>query len=138
MAYRASAVQPKTAWARHLDEVMRTNDWSRVRLFEEVRADLGLGPKSRSAFLTFLDRREPKPHEAEVLAKHFGWPPVESDGLDVPIDGDVVSAIRELTAELRLLREAQTEAPAATAALVAQAIGDTLRALGLGVVLPRP
>lgn len=66
-----------------------------------------------------------------------GYPPdMPPPGLGDTLAGggaylDLAGAIRELTEELRLLREAQVDGPAATAELVAQAIADTLRALGL-------
>lgn len=73
--YRASTNQPKTAWARHLDQVMRDRDWSRVRLFEEVGAELGYRGKSRSAMLPLLVDKDPDEAKAAVLRRHFGDPP---------------------------------------------------------------
>jgi hypothetical protein len=74
MSYRPSSNPPVTAWARHLDGVMRERGWSRVRLFEEIGAEMGWSPKSRSAMLPLLEDREPTPAQAEVLARHFGQP----------------------------------------------------------------
>jgi hypothetical protein len=44
---------------------------------------------------------------------------------------DLAGAIRELTEELRLLREGQATSAAMTADLVADAIRETLRGVGL-------
>jgi hypothetical protein len=53
---------------------MRDRDWSRVKMFEEVGAELGYGPKSRAAFLPLLIDKEPNATQAATLARHFGWP----------------------------------------------------------------
>lgn len=101
MTYRPSANEPATAWARHLDAVMRERGWSRVRLFEEVGAELGYAPKSRSGFLPLLADREPTPAQADVLRRHFGEPaaiPEPESGKHTPDSG----SIAELVAELRM------------------------------------
>lgn len=67
MSYRPSSAPLATAWARHLDKVMRAEAWSRVRLFEEVGAELGYAPKSRSAFLPLLADKEPTETQAAIL-----------------------------------------------------------------------
>jgi hypothetical protein len=107
MSYRPSSNPPVTAWARHLDTVMRERGWSRVRLFEEIGAEMGWSPKSRSAMLPLLEDREPTPAQAEVLARHFGQPePQESPEAAHTISGDslVAAAIDRQTAAI----EAQT------------------------------
>lgn len=53
---------------------MRDRGWSRVRLFEEVGAELGYSAKSRSAMLPLLIDKEPDETQAAVLRKHFGEP----------------------------------------------------------------
>jgi hypothetical protein len=109
MSYRPSANPPVTAWARHLDGVMREQGWSRVRLFEEIGAELGYSPKSRSGFLPLLADKEPTAAQAAVLRRHFGDPaPLENPASDrTPEAGssDLAAAIRELTTELRVARE---------------------------------
>jgi hypothetical protein len=107
MSYRPSSNPPVTAWARHLDTVMRERGWSRVRLFEEIGAEMGWSPKSRSAMLPLLEDREPTPAQADVLARHFGQPePQESPEAAHTISGDslVAAAIDRQTAAI----EAQT------------------------------
>jgi hypothetical protein len=109
MTYRASANEPKTAWARHLDKVMRERGWSRVRLFEEVGAELGYAPKSRSGFLPLLADREPTEAQALILRRHFGEPSPDpaADVAHTEAAGsiDLAAAIRELTTELRASRD---------------------------------
>ncbi len=123
--YRASTNPPKTAWARHLDQVMRDRGWSRVRLFEEVGEELGYGAKSRSGFLTLLVDREPTPPQAAVLARHFGEP--EAGAVSEPSpEPSLAAAISELAAELRAAREER------------QATEERLRALEAAVALLTP
>lgn len=109
MSYRPSANPPRTAWARHLDQVMRERGWSRVRLFEEVRADLGLGPKSRTALLPIHEDKEPTPAQAEVLTRHFGEPPADAAPAPPEDDVSLAAAIRGLTAELAEARRERAE-----------------------------
>jgi hypothetical protein len=137
MTYRASANEPMTRWARHLDAVMRERGWSRVRLFEEVGAELGYAPKSRSAMLPLLADKEPTPAQAAVLRRHFGEPPLDdpaasSAHTEAAGSSDLAAAIREqtaamleLVAELRLSRAEQVgmnEGLVAVAAQVAKVL----------------
>lgn len=116
--YRPPSHPPETAWARHLDAVMRERGWSRVRLFEEVGGALGYAAKSRSAMLPLLVDREPTPAQAAVLERHFGTPdPIPAAPPPVDTGSDVAAAIREQTAvfreliqELRLSRSAGVDA----------------------------
>ena len=108
MAYRASAQEPKTAWARHLDQVRRARGMSATAMFETVGPDLGLGPKSRSAFLPFLVDKDPDEAEAAILARHFGWPPAELQTQKVgatPSGDALADALKAIAEELRLARE---------------------------------
>lgn len=112
LMYRASTNPPKTAWARHLDQVMRDKGWSRVRLFEEVGAELGYGSKSRSAILPLLEDKEPTSAQATVLRRHFGEP----DAIEVapvpPSDyAAVVAAIDRQTAMLKAVLDALVPRP---------------------------
>lgn len=119
--YRPSSNPPQTAWARHLDKVMRENSWSRVILFEKVGAELGYGPKSRSALLPLLVDKDPTDAQAAVLRRHFGEPAAEmQDPAGAKESGDPLiaalnaqtAAISALVAELALSRAAQVEATA--------------------------
>lgn len=115
MGYRPPSAAPVTPWARHLDKVMREQGWSRVRLFEEVGAELGYGPKSRSGFLPLLIDREPTPQQAAILAKRFGEPEAQPDpvagsaGSDTPAGlADLSAAVMALVEELRVDRQERT------------------------------
>lgn len=104
--YRASKNPPTTAWARHLDKVMRDRDWSRVQLFEDIGPDLGYAPKSRSAILPLLEDKEPTPSQAGILAARFGAPPPEvapapTGATETP--ADLVAAIHAQTEAINAL-----------------------------------
>lgn len=105
--YRPPSKPPVTAWARHLDQVMRERAWSQTRLFEEVGRDLGYSPKSRTGFLPLLVDKEPSAAQVRVLEQHFGAPdPIEhapERGASLP---DVVALVQAMTDALR----AQTQA----------------------------
>lgn len=68
--YRPPTWTPSTPWARRLDAVMRERDWSKVELFEELGADLGYRPKSRTALYPLLRDKEPSPTQE---AKNIAW-----------------------------------------------------------------
>jgi hypothetical protein len=118
MAYRASTAEPKTAWARHLDQVRRDRGWSATAMFEVVGSDLGLGKKSRSAFLPFLEDREPDAEQAAVLARHFGWPPAEPAPPEPPPTLDPIAVMAAHTKAL----EAQTKAIQEQTAMLAKVL----------------
>lgn len=110
--YRHPTKAPQTAWAVHIDRYMRENGLSQQGAFELAHKALGLGPKSRTAFLPFLEAREPNESEAQALASVFGWPSPDDDPPAVPVDDAVAAAIdrqtdvmRELLAEFRQSRE---------------------------------
>lgn len=103
MAYRTTLKEPHTAWARHLDAIRRERDLSATQMFEEAGPALGLGPKSRSAFLRFLEDREPSTAEASALAGLYGWP-TEQSAAPEPAP-DLATALHELVTELRAMRE---------------------------------
>ena len=118
VSYRPPSNPPETKWAKHLDAVMRDRGWSRVRLFEEVGADLGYSDKSRSAFLKFLEDREPDANQQAVLRRHFGEPPELPDMVSPPGDAHTgglapliellaaqTAAITSLVAEIREERQ---------------------------------
>jgi hypothetical protein len=81
---------------------MREKGWSRVRLFEEVGAELGYSPKSRSAFLPLLVDKQPSAREAAILIKHFGTPEERPEPEPQP---DLAAAVLALATELRAWRE---------------------------------
>lgn len=74
--YRPPSNEPKGRWAKHIHAVRRERGWSQTRGFEAVREGLGLGPKSRAAYIPLDDgRRAPSASEEAVLADVYGWPP---------------------------------------------------------------
>lgn len=106
--YRPPSTEPKGRWARHIHAFRKAQGWSQTRGFEAVRAGLGLGEKSRAAYIA-IDQglRAPKPSEEEALAAVYGWPSDEP-APEVALEGQDA-----LLAEIRALRlavEAQTEA----------------------------
>jgi hypothetical protein len=114
MAYTATSKEPRTAWARHLDTVRRERDLSATQMFEEAGPRLGLGSKSRSAFLKFLEDRSPTVAEAAALAALYGWPD-EQPAVAAP-EPDLAAALRDLVVELRAMREERTR--------LAERVGD--------------
>lgn len=117
--YRPPSRPPKTAWARHLDSVRRREDWSAQEMFEKAAADLGYSPKSRTAFLPYLEDREPTAAAAAVLRRHFGDPPPDAAQPEPePTPQDVLiaamlaqtNAITALVEEMRLHRERDQDA----------------------------
>lgn len=92
--YRAPTLPLLTAWARHLDAVMRERDLSQTNVFDLVRDELGYATTSRTALRGIFSDKQPDERQAAVLTRHFGAPapePVASE-IDAP---DLVSAIRE-------------------------------------------
>lgn len=137
MAYRASSIEPKTRWARHLDQVMRTNDWSRVRLFEEVGPEMGYGSKSRSAILPLLDATNPTPEQARVLRKHFG-DPLEVEPSPAPVPALDPYAVMQAHADAMTAQAAAFNRLAASIDAAAAGVTDRVDQFGAlleGVVL---
>lgn len=106
--YRNPSKQPRTAWAVHIDRYMREHGMSQQGAFEAARQALGLGPKSRAAFLPFLEGREPDTREAEALASVFGWPDPESDQ-PAEAEPGLAAALTMLAQELAALRVERRE-----------------------------
>jgi len=102
MSYRPSSKEPTTAWARHLDAVRRERDWSATQLFEAVAPKLGLGPKSRSAFVDRL-HLDPRPSYVPALRELFGDPPEEAQSTASPVaatpDAGLAALVKTLIKE---------------------------------------
>jgi hypothetical protein len=122
---RASRSDATQEWLA--TDIERVTGWhiTRDRYSKYESGSLPIGPKVLGHFVDYWQSRGvggpddmPPPGLGDTLAGGGAYL-------------DLAGAIRELTEELRLLREAQVDGPAATAELVAQAIADTLRALGL-------
>jgi hypothetical protein len=105
--YRAPTKPLLTAWSRHLDAVMRERDLSQTNVFDEVRDELGYASTSRSAIVRVFSDKEPDARQAEVLARHYGTPPV---GMETPTPG-------ELSLQERAVRAAERQADALEAIL---------------------
>jgi hypothetical protein len=137
--YRPPSTEPRGKWANAIHAKRRAEGISQTGAFELLGPRLGLGAKSRAAYVAIdLGSREPTSAEALVLAEWLGgYPPdMPPPGLGDTLAGggaylDLAGAIRELTEELRLLREGQATSAAMTADLVADAIRETLRGVGL-------
>jgi hypothetical protein len=95
---------------------MRERDLSQTQMFEIVGAELELGPKSRTAFRAFLQRREPTDDQAAILRKHFGEPPPQLTPEPEP-QPDLLSAINALVKALDADREERQALTRAIAAL---------------------
>lgn len=117
--YRPSSKPLATAWALHLDAVMRERDLSQTNVFELVREELGYGAKSRSALLGVFSDEPPDERQAEALRRHFGEPSV----------GPTQTTPAELSLHERAVLAAERQAAAAerqaaaTEALVAMFAG---------------
>lgn len=75
--YRPPTKPLATAWARHLDRVMRTRDLSQTNVFDSVREAMGYAPTSRSAVLRVFSDRDPSPELAAELTRLYGAPEPE-------------------------------------------------------------
>lgn len=130
---------------------MQERGWSRVRLFEEVGAELGYAPKSRSALLPLLIDKEPTPEQKIVLARHFGEPPnvapepatatEQPDPLVAAIDRQTAMLERVLNAILTRLPPTEDPETLAALAQVAEAERELLaerRGSGSPLRAPRP
>lgn len=109
--YRHPTKPPVTAWARHLDQVMRDRAWSQTQFFEAVGPAMGYSPKSRSAVLGLLIDKEPNAAQARVLRELFGEPaeapvaeptPSRDDLLAAAIDRQTAAMEAQATAFTRL------------------------------------
>lgn len=103
--YRPPSREPKGRWARHIHARRRAEGWSQTRGFEAVqKAGLGLGEKSRSAYIAIdMGDRQPTAAEERALLAVYG-PPPESEPEPAPS-----SEISELAASIRDLARAIQE-----------------------------
>ncbi len=107
VSYRPPGKDPLTNWGRFLVRRRRELDWSATQAFEAVREGLGLGVKSRSAYLPFEYDREPDDAEAAVFRDVFGGEPDEQDRRGEPTNApdELVKAIRDQTEAINRLIE---------------------------------
>ena len=139
--YRAPTKPLLTAWARHLDAVMRDRDLSQTNVFDEVREELGYATTSRSAIVRVFSDKEPDARQAEVLARHYGQPaplPIEEPGPSADVTGLVAAmtaallaqttALTDLRADLAQARDDAREERSAMTKMLAD-LGDELEAL---------
>lgn len=78
--YRPPSREPRGRWARHIHAKRREWGWSQTRGFEAVREAMGLGPKSRAAYIPIDEgKRPPTPTEEAALLAVYGAPPEESE-----------------------------------------------------------
>lgn len=76
--YRPPSSEPRGKWARAIHAKRRAEQISQTAAFEVLGPRLGLGPKSRSAYIALdMGEREPSEAEANVLAEWLGSYPVE-------------------------------------------------------------
>lgn len=98
--YRHPTKPPVTAWARHLDQVMRDRAWSQTQFFEAVGPAMGYSPKSRSAVLGLLIDKEPSEAQARVLRDLFGEPSAELAPITAPAGDPIALALDRNSAAL--------------------------------------
>ena len=106
--YRPPSTEPRGKWAIALDKKARELGISQTGVFEQLREGLGLGPKSRSAYLPLhLGVRPPTDAEAKVLADWLGYWPEDVEPGEGGSTGDTSApGLSELIAKL----DAQTAA----------------------------
>lgn len=112
MAYRATSGPLLTEWSRFIDRVKRENDWSSTQAFEAVQNDLGLSPKSRTAFLKVITgEREPTAKEVAVMERVYGGRPTEQDeAAPIAVATSTDPALLAILARQTEAMEAQTAA----------------------------
>lgn len=92
----------------------RERDWSATQAHEALHVGLGLGAKSRAAYVAIEDGRPLREREQEYLRGYFGGGPTDEDrdpsaGTEANVPADLASAIRELVEELRASRLARVD-----------------------------
>lgn len=94
--YRVPTRPLATAWARHLDAVMRERDLSQTNVFGLVADELGLAPTSRTALRDLFSDKTPDERQAAALRRHFGEPPAEPEP-PAPAGDALVESVQEQT-----------------------------------------
>lgn len=106
--YRPSAKAPRGRWGRFLNQMRLERGWSQTQAFEHLRESLGLGPKSRSAYVDLESgRRTPSPERAAILVRYFGKSP-DDEPETAPL-GDPATLAQALSDLVVELREARRE-----------------------------
>ena len=81
--YRPPSTEPRGKWARAIHAKRRSDGMSQTGGFEVLGKRLGLGPKSRAAYVAIdLGLRQPTDAEAAILADWLGGYP--SDDMAAP------------------------------------------------------
>lgn len=145
--YRPPSTEPRGKWAIALDKKARDLGISQTGVFEQLREGLGLGPKSRSAYLPLhLGVRPPTDAEAKVLADWLGYWPEDVEPGEVGSTGDtsapglseLIASLNELVGELRAARQERADLLERVEALeTAAKLRGTPGGGGVGV-LPAP
>lgn len=74
--YRPPSNEPQGKWAHAIHKKRRSDGISQTGAFELLGARLGLGPKSRAAYVAIdMGEREPTEAESKVLAEWLGYYP---------------------------------------------------------------
>ena len=128
--YRPPSTEPRGKWARAIHAKRRSDGISQTGAFEVLGERLGLGPKSRAAYVAIdLGLRQPTEAEAAVLAEWLGAYPsddMERSGRDdTPPDLSALLAkldrqaevIDRLAAAIELLMADRTPPPVPDRAL---------------------
>lgn len=112
--YRPPSTEPRGKWARAIHAKRRSDGISQTGAFELLGSRLGLGPKSRAAYVAIdLGLREPTEAEQRVLADWLGGYPAdvaESGAGDTPPGlADLIGSISALVEEIRAARRERAD-----------------------------
>jgi hypothetical protein len=114
--YRPPSSEPQGKWAHAIHRKRRSDGISQTGAFELLGAKLGLGPKSRAAYVAIdMGEREPTEAESKVLVEWLGYYPEDNDagtdGSDTTVSvpaaylARIDSLVAELQADRALIRE---------------------------------
>lgn len=79
VSYRPRSVPPASDWGRFLVRMRRERDWSATQAHEALHDGLGLGVKSRAAYVAIEDGRALRTREEAFLRSYFGGGPTDED-----------------------------------------------------------
>lgn len=99
--YRPPSTEPRGKWAQAIHRKRRSDGMSQTGAFEVLGPRLGMGPKSRAAYVAIdLGLRQPTDAEAQVLVDWLGAYPsdMEAPGPDTT-DPGVSALLQALTAQ---------------------------------------